>query len=92
MIIFIRLVFVTLGPLPNEKEIVEVANTLLYSRLATKLATRTQRLSDPVSFVNITYTSEFFFPRSAFFVVVVVNMSFECYWCTSCRSEVSSYC
>ncbi|XP_051747154.1 uncharacterized protein LOC127510977 isoform X33 [Ctenopharyngodon idella] len=56
VIIFIRIVFVTLGPLPNENEIVQVANNLLYSRLATKLATRTEPLSDPVNFVNITYT------------------------------------
>ncbi|XDV15452.1 hypothetical protein PO909_015546 [Leuciscus waleckii] len=56
VIIYIRLVFVILGPLPNEKDIIQVANTLLYSRLATKLDTRTQALSDPVSFVNVTYT------------------------------------
>ncbi|XP_048052544.1 mucin-5AC isoform X6 [Megalobrama amblycephala] len=56
VIIFIRLVFVTLGPLPNENEIIQVANTLLYSRLITKLGSRAQPLSDPVNFVNITYT------------------------------------
>ncbi|XP_067298589.1 uncharacterized protein [Pseudorasbora parva] len=56
VIIYIRLVFVVRGALPNEKDIIQVANNLLYTRLATKLVTRTGSLSDPVSFVNITYT------------------------------------
>ncbi|XP_016088975.1 chitinase-like protein PB1E7.04c [Sinocyclocheilus grahami] len=55
-LIFIRLVFVTLGPLPNPDKILEVANTLMKTRLTTKQDTTTQDLSDPVSFVNVTYT------------------------------------
>ncbi|XP_016346600.1 serine-rich adhesin for platelets-like isoform X2 [Sinocyclocheilus anshuiensis] len=55
-LIFIRLVFVTLGPLPNPEKVLEVANTLLNTRLTTKQDTKTQALSDPVSFVNVTYT------------------------------------
>ncbi|XP_042616083.1 uncharacterized protein LOC122145626 isoform X1 [Cyprinus carpio] len=55
-LIFIRLVFVTLGPLPNPEKVLEVANTLLQTRLKTKQDTSTQDLSDPVSFVNVTYT------------------------------------
>ncbi|XP_026129210.1 uncharacterized protein LOC113109692 [Carassius auratus] len=55
-LIFIRLVFVTLGPLPNPEKVLDVANTLLKTRLATKQDTTTQDLSDPVSFVNVTYT------------------------------------
>lgn len=73
VIIYIRLVFVILGPLPNEKDIIQVANTLLYSRLATKLDTRTQTLSDPVSFVNVTYTSEFLFPPLGSFCCELCN-------------------
>ncbi|XP_059411004.1 mucin-5AC-like [Carassius carassius] len=55
-LIFIRLVFVTLGPLPNPDKVLEVANTLLKTRITTKQDTTTQDLSDPVSFVNVTYT------------------------------------
>ncbi|XP_016417274.1 chitinase-like protein PB1E7.04c [Sinocyclocheilus rhinocerous] len=55
-LIFIRLVFVTLGPLPNSEKVLEVANTLLNKRLTTKQDTKTQALSDPVSVVNVTYT------------------------------------
>ncbi|XP_043089850.1 uncharacterized threonine-rich GPI-anchored glycoprotein PJ4664.02 isoform X2 [Puntigrus tetrazona] len=55
-LIFIRLVFVTLAPLPNPDRVVEVANTLLKTRLATKQDTTTQDLSDSVSLVNVTYT------------------------------------
>ncbi|XP_056106417.1 uncharacterized protein LOC130084915 [Rhinichthys klamathensis goyatoka] len=56
VIIYIRLVFVVPGSLPNEKDILQVANTQLNSLPATKLNTRTEALSDPVSFVNVTYT------------------------------------
>ncbi|XP_073699231.1 uncharacterized protein [Garra rufa] len=52
-IIYIRLVFVTTGPLPNPEKVLQVANTLLTTRLTTKEDTT---LSDPVSFINITYT------------------------------------
>ncbi|KAG1956331.1 hypothetical protein F2P79_008096 [Pimephales promelas] len=55
VIIYIRLVFVVPGPLPNEKDIMQVANNLLSSLPATKLNTKTEALSDPVSFVNVTY-------------------------------------
>ncbi|XP_043100732.1 uncharacterized threonine-rich GPI-anchored glycoprotein PJ4664.02-like [Puntigrus tetrazona] len=55
-LIFIRLVFVTLAPLPNPDKVIEVANTLLKTRLATKQDTTTQDLSDSVSLVNVTYT------------------------------------
>ncbi|XP_016342947.1 uncharacterized threonine-rich GPI-anchored glycoprotein PJ4664.02-like [Sinocyclocheilus anshuiensis] len=55
-LIFIRLVFVTLGPLPNPDKVLEVANTLMKTRLTAKQDTTTQDLSDPVSFVNVTYT------------------------------------
>ncbi|XP_026111894.1 uncharacterized protein LOC113089746, partial [Carassius auratus] len=55
-LIFIRLVFVTLGPLPNPDKVLEVANTLLKTRITTKQDPTTQDLSDPVSFVNVTYT------------------------------------
>ncbi|XP_042571947.1 LOW QUALITY PROTEIN: uncharacterized threonine-rich GPI-anchored glycoprotein PJ4664.02-like [Cyprinus carpio] len=55
-LIFIRLVFVTRGPLPNPDNVLAVANTLLKTRLTAKQDTTTQDLSDPVSFVNVTYT------------------------------------
>ncbi|KAG1956327.1 hypothetical protein F2P79_008094 [Pimephales promelas] len=45
VIIYIRLIFVTLGPIPSEGKIIKLANSLLDSRLST-----------PVSFVNVTYT------------------------------------
>jgi len=67
VIIYIRLVFVVPGPLPNEKDIMQVANNLLSSLPATKLNTKTEALSDPVSFVNVTYMRKFFFPLLASF-------------------------
>ncbi len=66
-LIFIRLVFVTLGPLPNPDKVLEVANTLLKTRLTTKQDTTTQDLSDSVSFASVNYTSEFFSPGFASF-------------------------
>jgi len=62
VIIYIRLIFVTLGPIPSEGKIIKLANSLLDSRLRIK-----QDLSTPVSFVNVTYTSEFSF--SFFFFI-----------------------
>ncbi len=59
-LIFIRLVFVTLGPLPNPDKILEVVNTLLKTRLITKQGTTTQDLSDSVKFASVNYTSKFF--------------------------------
>ncbi|XP_056312653.1 uncharacterized protein LOC130226982 [Danio aesculapii] len=56
VLIYIRLVFVTLGPLPDPANILKVANSLLDSSLSTKQASRAQSLSDPVSFVNVTFT------------------------------------
>ncbi|XP_051559533.1 uncharacterized protein LOC127444302 [Myxocyprinus asiaticus] len=54
-IIYIRLVFITLGPIPSESKVLELANSLLDSRLRTKRSVPTQTLSDPVSFVNVTF-------------------------------------
>ncbi|XP_050962020.1 LOW QUALITY PROTEIN: uncharacterized protein LOC127163049, partial [Labeo rohita] len=54
-LINIRLVFVTLGPLPNPDTILEVAKKLMTTRLATKADTTTT-LSDAVSFVSVNYT------------------------------------
>ncbi|KAL1281983.1 hypothetical protein QQF64_000786 [Cirrhinus molitorella] len=54
-LINIRLVFVTLGPLPDPDKILEVANTLLGTRLSTKEDTTTT-LSDDVRFVGVNYT------------------------------------
>ncbi len=59
-LIFIRLVFVTLGPLPNPDKILEVVNTLLKARLTAKQGTPTQDLSDSVKFASVNYTSKFF--------------------------------
>ncbi len=70
-LIFIRLVFVTLGPLPNPDKVLEVANTLLKTRLTTKQDTTTQDLSDSVSFASVSYTSEFF---SLVLLLFVLNM------------------
>ncbi|XP_051559532.1 uncharacterized protein LOC127444301 [Myxocyprinus asiaticus] len=55
VIIYIRLVFITLGPIPSESKVLELANSLLDSRLRTKRSVPTQTLSDPVSFVNVTF-------------------------------------
>ncbi|XP_051559531.1 uncharacterized protein LOC127444300 [Myxocyprinus asiaticus] len=54
-IIYIRLVFITLGPIPSESKVLELANSLLDSRLRTKRSVSSQTLSDPVSFVNVTF-------------------------------------
>ncbi|XP_051560287.1 uncharacterized protein LOC127444778 [Myxocyprinus asiaticus] len=54
-IIYIRLVFITLGPIPSESKVLELANSLLESRLRTKQSVSTRTLSDPVSFVNVTF-------------------------------------
>ncbi|XP_051560286.1 uncharacterized protein LOC127444777 [Myxocyprinus asiaticus] len=54
-IIYIRLVFITLGPIPSESKVLELANSLLDSRLRTKRSVSTRTLSDPVSFVNVTF-------------------------------------
>ncbi|XP_058629477.1 mucin-2 [Onychostoma macrolepis] len=55
-LISIRLVFVTLGPLPNPDKVLEVVNNMLKTRLTTKQDTTTQDLSDSVNFANVTYT------------------------------------
>lgn len=59
MIIYIRLIFITLGPIPSEVKIVELANSLLDSRFRIKRDLRAQSLNTPVSFVNVTYKSKF---------------------------------
>ncbi|KAK7165958.1 hypothetical protein R3I93_005900 [Phoxinus phoxinus] len=51
VIIYIRLIFITLGPIPSEDKIIKLANSLLDRRLRIK-----RDLSTPVSFVNVTYT------------------------------------
>ncbi|XP_073670643.1 uncharacterized protein [Paramisgurnus dabryanus] len=55
-IIYIRLVFIMRGPIPSESAVLQIANNLLDKRLRTKRDLREQKLSDPVSFVNVTYT------------------------------------
>ncbi|XP_051559529.1 uncharacterized protein LOC127444298 [Myxocyprinus asiaticus] len=54
-IIYIRLIFNTLGPIPSESKVLQVANSMLAARLRTKQNLRAQTLGDPVSFVNVTY-------------------------------------
>lgn len=65
-LINIRLMFVTLGPLPNPDTILNVAKDLMTTRLATKEDTTTT-LSNDVRFVSVNYTSKFFSPAFAFF-------------------------
>ncbi|XP_073716134.1 uncharacterized protein [Misgurnus anguillicaudatus] len=55
-IIYIKLVFITRGSIPSESAVLHVANNLLDKRLRTKRDLTVQKLSDPVSFVNVTYT------------------------------------
>ncbi|XP_073717858.1 uncharacterized protein [Misgurnus anguillicaudatus] len=55
-IIYIKLVFITSGSIPSESDVLHVANNLLDTRLRTKRDLTVQKLSDPVSFVNVTYT------------------------------------
>ncbi|XP_073670285.1 uncharacterized protein [Paramisgurnus dabryanus] len=55
-IIYIRLVFITRGTIPSESAVLQVANNLLDKRLRSKRDLTEQKLSDPVSFVNVTYT------------------------------------
>ncbi|XP_056623437.1 mucin-17-like [Triplophysa dalaica] len=52
-IIYIELVFFTLGPAPNENSVLQIANSLLDAKLRTRRDVQT--LKDPVSFMNITY-------------------------------------
>ncbi|KAK2909137.1 hypothetical protein Q8A67_004974 [Cirrhinus molitorella] len=56
VIIYIRLIFITRGPIPSEAKILQLANSLLSARLRTKRELRAQSLATPVSFVNVTYT------------------------------------
>ncbi|XP_065121240.1 uncharacterized protein [Paramisgurnus dabryanus] len=55
-IIYIRLVFITRGTIPSQSAVLQVANNLLDKRLRSKRDLTVQKLSDPVSFVNVTYT------------------------------------
>ncbi|XP_057187759.1 uncharacterized protein LOC130553038 [Triplophysa rosa] len=54
-IIYIKLVFITVGPAPNESSVLQIANSLLDAKLRTSRAVQSQPLKDPVSFMNITY-------------------------------------
>ncbi|XP_073716187.1 uncharacterized protein [Misgurnus anguillicaudatus] len=56
VLIYIKLVFKTRGHIPSESAVLQVANKLLDKRLRSKRDLTVQKLSDPVSFVNITYT------------------------------------
>ncbi|XP_016346598.1 uncharacterized protein LOC107692163 [Sinocyclocheilus anshuiensis] len=55
VIIHIRLIFITRGPVPSEAKILQLANFLLAARFRTKRELRPQSLGTPVSFVNVTY-------------------------------------
>ncbi|XP_051983287.1 uncharacterized protein LOC127644241 [Xyrauchen texanus] len=55
VIIYIRLVFITLGPIPIQSKVLEIANSMLEPQLRTKRDVTTQIMSDPVSFLNVTY-------------------------------------
>lgn len=59
MFFYIRLIFITRGPLPSERHVQYLVNLLLAPRLRAKQDTA-QTLSDPVSYVNVTYESELF--------------------------------
>ncbi|KAK2909136.1 hypothetical protein Q8A67_004973 [Cirrhinus molitorella] len=56
VIIYIRLIFITQGPIPSEAKVLQLANSLLATRLRTKRELRAQILATPVSFVNVYYT------------------------------------
>ncbi|XP_073718191.1 uncharacterized protein [Misgurnus anguillicaudatus] len=53
VIIYIRLVFITVKSAPNESTVLQLAYSLLAARLRTKRDV--QQLNDPVSFVDVTY-------------------------------------
>lgn len=57
MIIYIRLVFITVNNAPNESTVLQLAYSLLDARLRSKRDI--QKLSDPVSFVDVSYESKF---------------------------------
>ncbi len=59
MIIYIRLIFITRGPVPSKAKILQLVTNLLAAHLRTKRELRSQRLGIPVSFADVTYTSEF---------------------------------
>ncbi|RXN38453.1 putative threonine-rich GPI-anchored glyco -like protein [Labeo rohita] len=49
VIIYIRLIFITLGPVPSEAKILQLANSLLAARLRTKREIRAQNLATPLN-------------------------------------------
>ncbi|XP_057187269.1 uncharacterized protein LOC130552745 [Triplophysa rosa] len=75
VIIDIRLVFKTRGPIPTESSVLQLANSLLDSRLRTKR--EVTKLNDPVSSVNVTYTklSNNSYALNFGFEIINVNMS-----------------
>ncbi|KAA0722075.1 hypothetical protein E1301_Tti023597 [Triplophysa tibetana] len=75
VIIVIKLVFNTRGPVPTESAVLKIANSLLDSRLRTKR--QVTKLNDPVSNVNVTYTkiSDNSYALNFGFEIINVNMS-----------------
>lgn len=59
MFFYIRIIFITRDPLPSASHVHDLVNLLLAPRLRAK-QDKAQTLSDPVSYVNVTYESELF--------------------------------
>ncbi|XP_073670644.1 uncharacterized protein [Paramisgurnus dabryanus] len=55
VVIYIELVFITFGQVPSEESVLQIVHSFLDTGLRIVQSVPTQNLSDPVSFVNITY-------------------------------------